>query len=186
MNKLLFILFISTGIFSQVVHRFSGDRFTHYKIDDWISYGPALSITSIDMDVNYVYFATTEGGILRYDIYRNIWDFPFTTSSGLRSNVIEKIVYSPNENFLYAKTVAGIDVYKPAQNYWLPASSMPSPVKPDPQLLNGIEKQKDFRFPAYFRPTNDYLPPFFTDRTFVYHINGVIFDRFNREFKFFT
>jgi hypothetical protein len=180
---LIFSLLFST-LFSQIVHRLAGDRFTHYKIDDWISYGPALDITSIDIDENYIYFATMGGGILRYDKYRNSWDFPYTTSSGLRSNIIEKIVYNPDENSMYAKTEYGIDVYRRAQNFWRPASTMPSPKKPDEREIAGIKKQKDFRFPAYFRPANDYLPPFFTDRTFLYHIDGTILDRYNREFKF--
>ena len=76
-SLLLVLLLNNSG--SQVVHRLKADRFTHYRMEDWISYAPALNITSIDIDNDYIYFATNSGGILRYDKYANEWDFPYTT-----------------------------------------------------------------------------------------------------------
>ena len=106
---------------AQIVHRLEADRFTHYRIDDWVSYAPALSITSIDIDPDYIYFGTTSGGILRYDKYANEWHYPYTTSSGLRSNQIYRVVYSAVDGFLYAQTPAGIDVFMPAEKFWRPS-----------------------------------------------------------------
>ena len=82
---------------------------------------PSLIINSVDIDEDYIYFATTSGGILRYNKYRDYWDYPYTTSNGLSSNKIRQIVYSYDDGFLYAQTPLGIDVYKRAQNYWQPS-----------------------------------------------------------------
>ena len=38
----------TASIFSQVVQTFKGDRFTHYEVDDWISYAPALNINATE------------------------------------------------------------------------------------------------------------------------------------------
>jgi hypothetical protein len=187
--KILLILFLATPIlYSQTIHHLTADRFTHYRIDDWISYAPALEITSIEIDQNYIYFGSRTGGILRYDKYEDSWDFPFTTSSGLRSNIIYQVAYNAEENFLYAETPAGIDVYKPAEKFWQPSTRSYLPAKRVPDKLeyeNFLRSQKSSnRFPVFYRPANRELPDFFTDRSFIYHLGGYVFDRYNRQFDF--
>ena len=120
LSLIIFLIFI-IPLHSQVIHRLDVDRFTHYRIDDWISYAPALHITSIDIGPDFIYFGSLGGGVLRYDKYANEWHFPHTTSNGLRSNKIKRIVYNADNNFLYARTPKGIDVYKPAEDFWQPA-----------------------------------------------------------------
>jgi hypothetical protein len=187
--KLILILFLaSPTLYSQVIHYLTADRFTHYKIDGWISYAPALEITSIEIDENFIYFGSRTGGILRYNKYNESWEFPYTTSSGLRSNTIYQVVYNVEENFLYAQTPAGIDVYKPAERFWQPSKRAYLPPKRNP----GKSAYKDFlqsdknsyRFPVYYRPTNRELPDFFTDRSFIYHLGGYVLDQYNRQFDF--
>ena len=51
---LAFILLNTIG-YGQIVHTFKGDRFTHYNMEDWISYAPALNINAIDTDEKYSY-----------------------------------------------------------------------------------------------------------------------------------
>jgi hypothetical protein len=179
----IFIFFQST-IFAQVVHRLDTDRFTHYRVDDWISYAPALKITSVDMDFEYVYFATLGGGILRFNKYDETWGYPFTTSAGLRSNNITQVVYNADDGFLYAKTPAGIDVYKPAERYWQPSyiNEMPRRREPNEMDLQGLNRS-DYRFPPLYRPSNEDLPDFFTDITLTYQLGGILFDQYNREFR---
>ncbi|MEJ2536604.1 MAG: hypothetical protein P8048_06070, partial [Calditrichia bacterium] len=41
-------------------------RRQQYALDDWISYMSGKQIVSVDIGVNYIYFATLDGGILRY------------------------------------------------------------------------------------------------------------------------
>lgn len=171
---------------AQIVNRFKGDRFTHYNIEDWISYAPALQINSIDIDEEYVNFATQNGGILRFDKYSNNWNFPFTTSSGLRSNTIFEVVYNEQDGNLYAFTPLGIDVLRFSENYWqpYPGDKMPSKRQPAISEIADINRGKDFRFPPFFRPGNDFFPNFFTDRTIIFMPPATIIDKENREYKF--
>ena len=189
MLKTIVILLLTTPVlYSQSIHYLTADRFTHYRIDDWISYAPALEITSVEIDQNYIYFGSRTGGILRYNKYDDSWDFPYTTSSGLRSNIIYQVVYNANENFLYAETPAGIDVYKPAEKFWQPSSRSYLPAKRSPDKLeyeNYLRGDKNNnRFPVFYRPTIRELPDFFTDISFIYHLGGYVFDQYNRQFDF--
>jgi hypothetical protein len=180
-----FLLIFNCGM-SQVVQTFKGDRFTHYYIDDWISYAPALNITSIDTDEKYVYFATKKGGILRFDKYREQWEFPYTTSSGLRSNKVLEVVYNQYDGYLYARTPKGVDVLKFAENYWQKHTSNEMPEKRQPKIseIADLQKGVDFRFPPFFRPDNDFFPNFFTERSVMFIPPDKILDSENREFKF--
>ena len=72
MIKIILTILLATQIiYSQVIQRLTADRFTQYKIDDWVSYAPALEISSVEIDENYIYFGTRLGGILRYNKYTN-------------------------------------------------------------------------------------------------------------------
>jgi ligand-binding sensor domain-containing protein len=157
-------------------------------MDDWVSYAPALHITSVELDDNYIYFGSRRGGILRLDKYTEQWADPYTISSGLRSNTILKVVYDRDQGLLYAKTPKGIDVYRPAENFWRPApdSKMPSPQRPSRQDLSSISQNDNdrFRFPPLYRPSNSELPDFFTRVDLMYHLGGTFFDRQNRQYHF--
>ena len=170
---------------AQVVQRFKGDRYTHYYPDDWVSYACALEISSIDIDEDYIYFASLGGGILRYEKYRNYWDTPLTTSNGLGSNLIYEIVYNPDDGKVYARTSSGIYEYWKADRWWRPSSrsTMPPAKQPSPEELKGIVRGKDYYFPPYFRPPNGFLPDFFTNVSLMYLPDGTVFDQYNRQFS---
>jgi ligand-binding sensor domain-containing protein len=186
--KLIFV-FISTHLlFAQSIQFLTADRFTHYRIDDWISYATALEIISVEIDNNYIYFGSRNGGILRFNKYDGKWEYPYTTSSGLRSNTIYQIVYSEYDDFLYAQTPVGIDVLKPAERFWQPSSKSYLPDSRYPnrtEIENYLRSDVDpYRFPVYYRPANRELPDFFTERFFIYHLGGYVFDQYNRQFNF--
>jgi len=185
--QMIFIMItgIASLINAQVVHTLEVHRFTHYRPDDWISYAYALYINSIDIDEDYIYFATQDGGILRYDKYRNYWAYPYTTSNGLRSNRVLEIVYNANDGNMYARTDKGIDVLRFADGYCKPASIKTMPQRRAPNLseLSEMNRKKKLRYPLYFRPPNSYLPDFFTSIYYNYHLDGTIYDRENREYK---
>jgi len=187
--KIILILILAVPfLYSQPIQYLTADRFTHYRLNDWVSYAPALEITSIEIDENYIYFGSRIGGILRYNKYENRWDFPFTTSSGLRSNIIYQVVYNAEENFLYAKTPVGIDVFKPAEKFWRPSTRSYLPAKRIPKKSEYEEflrsDKNNNRFPLFYRPSNRELPDFFTERSFIYHLGGYVFDHYNRQFNF--
>jgi len=183
---IIFVNLIIVSSFAQIVNRLSVDRYTHYRIDEWISYAPALYITSVEIDPDYIYFGTRHGGILRYDKYANTWDYPHTTSSGLRSNFIKRIAYDPDTDFLYAKTRSGIDVYKPADRFWQPASlkKMPRQRRPKKDDTINLQNSSEYHFPPLFRPPNNALPDFFTPVSMIYQKPDIIYDQFNRIFYF--
>jgi ligand-binding sensor domain-containing protein len=160
-------------------------RFHHYEIDDWVTYAPALDIISISVGEDYIYCGTRFGGILRYHIYDNFWDYPFTTSNGLKSNQILDIVYDSQNNKIYAETIEGINQYNYAFNYWefigpgnLPPQRYPLSSDLEDYLQNG-----NFRFPEFYRPQIKELPDFFTDIKYVFRPPNEILDEQNRIFK---
>jgi len=188
-SRLLFFLLLLVNFLpAQVIHHLTVDRFTHYNINDWISYAPALYITSVDIDENFIYFGSRNGGILRLDKYSEKWEPPFTTSSGLRSNTILEVVYSQNDGSLYAKTPEGIDVYRPAEKFWRPAIDfrMPSARTPSREdIVNSTQNNGSrFQFPPLYRPSNSELPDFFTRMSIMYHLGGMFYDRHNRQYYF--
>ena len=189
MQKFIFFIFLLLLAVSmpkaQVIQKIYFDRFTHYNIDDWITYAPATDITAVEVGDDYVYFGTRLGGILRYHLYDDYWDFPFTTSSGLRSNRILALSYDAANRKLYAKTPKGIDVYNFAFQYWMPSgiNTMPAPRQPDPEEIKYYRKEKGkARFPAYYRPSLSELPDLFTDRAYMFRAPDEILDPYNRIF----
>jgi len=184
----IFLFFLLNILTAQVIHRLTADRFTQYTINDWVSYAPALFITSIDIDENFIYFASQNGGILRFDKYSEKWVSPFTTSSGLSSNTVFKVVYNQIDGSLYAQTPKGIDVYRPAEKFWRSTTDfrMPPVRTASRQDVSGYFQQNDreFGFPPLYRPSNDELPDFFTRVSLMYHLGGIFYDRHNRQYHF--
>lgn len=170
---------------AQVIHQMDFDRFSHYKIDDWITYAPATVITSVDIGEEYAYFGTLNGGILRYDLYENNWEYPYTTSSGLSSNRILRVVFDAASQRLYAQTSAGIDEYNRGFNYWQPSYSDELPPRRAPQDVEiaDFQSRKNYRFPPYYRPALAELPDFFTDRDLLFRPPDEVLDTYNRIFK---
>ncbi|RQW00761.1 MAG: hypothetical protein EH225_10165, partial [Calditrichaeota bacterium] len=95
------------------------ERRQQYALDDWISYLPAKQIVRIAVGRNYIYFATLDGGILRYELFQNYWDYPFTTSNGLISNRVLDVAYDFSNSFLWAVTDLDTCVFKPAEQEWV-------------------------------------------------------------------
>jgi len=181
---LCFFLFLVTTVSAQVVQTMYFDRFTHYDLDDWITYAPGTDITAVEIGEDYVYFGTRFGGILRYHLYENYWDFPFTTSSGLRSNAILKLSYDENNRKLYAQTSKGVDVFDFGFNYWQPFNGTMPPQR-QPLNIEVTEFKKDKRsnqFPPYYRPSFSELPDFFTGREYLFRPPNEIVDSYNRIF----
>lgn len=187
MRKILLasILILSLNqISAQVIHRMQFDRFSHYRIDDWITYAPARFINSIDVGDDYVFFGTRRGGILRYHLYEHYWDYPFTTSNGLSSNRISRVVYDASSQKWYARTNKGIDVYNPGFEYWEKSrhDQLPARRQPDPNEVQEYRQQRNYHFPVFYRPGLAELPDFFGGRDYEFRPPRDILDRDNRLF----
>ncbi len=179
------ILLLSFSARAQVVHQMQFDRFSHSAPDDWITYAPTTDITDIDLGDDFVYFATLRGGILRYHLYEHYWDYPFTTSNGLRSNHILHLSFDIHTHQLYAETVKGIDLFNPSLGYWQPAqrSALPPRQQPLSEEVRTYRQNPNFHFPEFYNPGNRELPDFFMPRGFVFNPPKDILDPFNRSFQ---
>jgi ligand-binding sensor domain-containing protein len=63
-------------------------------------------------------YAATSGGITRYNLYSNEWDFPWTISDGLPDNFIISIAYDENTDYVWCSTQLGISVYRSNWKKW--------------------------------------------------------------------
>ena len=176
---LLFLLLAQIS-FSQVIHRISFDRFSHYDADDWITYAYSNNVTSIDIGVENVYFGTSRGGILRYNLFDDEWLFPLTTSSGLRSNQIIRVVFDHKTDQLFAITNKGVDVFNRAFQYWQPAhAGLPERMGPEYPKQN----KNDFRYPEFSRPPIADWPNFFPNANYELMLDGTIYNPDNEQFN---
>ena len=84
------------------------------------------------------------------------------------------------------QTPAGIDVYMPAENFWRPSEKKYMPFQRTPQTSSlddpmGMDK---YRFPVYSRPPNRLLPDFFAQYPLMYQPPDILYDEFNRQYRF--
>ncbi|MDZ7303802.1 MAG: hypothetical protein ONB44_16835 [candidate division KSB1 bacterium] len=120
--KRLFLFFLTTFLFiaaslGQTYTPNSASRNDKYRPGDWVSYGVARYIGSVAVGTQYAYFGSTEG-ILRYDIFRNRWEAPYTTSDGLADNQILAVAYDGTTGVLFCSTPAGISSQHPSSLRW--------------------------------------------------------------------
>jgi len=148
----------------RVTYRTDHHRRMQYALDDWVSYMKSKHISSIAVGSNYIYFATLDGGILRYHLYENYWDYPYTTSNGLSSNRVLDVAYDDDTGYLWAVTSVDTCIYKPAEEEWLCKKeadfwSYKFPERPQPGSSRRIEY-------------NVFYPKSFLDRLPLYFANG--------------
>lgn len=181
MKTTVYLFLISVCILqAQVVNKITFDRFTHYEADDWITYGYSNYITSIDIGPENIYFGTTAGGILRYNLFDEEWLFPMTTSNGLRSNHVINVVFDYETNQLFARTDRGIDVFNLAFQYWQPGGDK-LPVRRSADYA--YQRSDDYRFPAFSRPPVSNWPNFFPEKNYQIMLDGKIYDPDNQLYE---
>ncbi|GAB4377259.1 MAG: hypothetical protein Kow0042_24720 [Calditrichia bacterium] len=140
------------------------ERRMRYALDDWLSYMQTNHVNSIAVGTNYIYFGTLDGGILRYQLFQNYWDYPFTTSNGLPSNRVLTVAYDQGTGYLWAITESDnrIDtcIFKPAEQEWLcqaeadywPYTFPGVPTGPDTGIGYNVfyPREKIYQLPSYF------------------------------------
>jgi ligand-binding sensor domain-containing protein len=92
-------------------------RNERYRPGDWVSYSVARYITSVAVGMQHAYFGSSEG-ILRYNVFHDRWDPPFTTSDGLPDNQIFAVAFDASTSFLWCSTHEGISRLNPASLRW--------------------------------------------------------------------
>ena len=64
---------------------------TKYRPFDWLLFREHGRINSMSEGYEYLYIGTSNGGIHRYNLYGNQYDFPITTAQGLVNNNINSV-----------------------------------------------------------------------------------------------
>jgi hypothetical protein len=121
---------VQTAVFAQYIRRNSyyteHQRRLQYALDDWTSYLEGKQVNSMVVGTSYIYFGTLDGGILRYHLFQNFWDYPYTTSNGLSGNRILEVTFDEGSGIVGAITQSLDDPYSPtdtcifvpAENEW--------------------------------------------------------------------
>lgn len=158
------------------------ERRSKYALDDWISYLQSKEIVSMAVGYDYIYFATNDGGILRYELYKNFWDYPYTTSNGLPSNTVLDVAYDLTNNLLWAVTPEDTCIFKPAEQEWLCQSQgslwpFTFPEKKIPQDTQII--QQNIFYPSEYL---NRLPHFFANGNYTLISDWRIMDEYFDEY----
>ena len=75
-----------------------------YRPFDWLLFKEPGKINSLSEGYEYLYIATSHGGIYRYSLYSNQYDFPITTAQGLQSNNITGVHFDHNTGIIWASS----------------------------------------------------------------------------------
>ena len=158
-------------------------RRMQYRLDDWISILPAHQFTDIAVGQQYLYFASLDGGIWRFNLYQNDWDYPFTTSNGLPSNRVFQVAYDDVRGILWAITDVDTAIFdfasrewrrkkeSPFWNYRFPAITVPDTGKTLPRNI--------FLSEVFLKR----LPPFIADSAFTLDADWELTDPHFRTYR---
>ena len=75
-----------------------------YRPFDWLLFKEPGKINSLSEGYEYLYIATSHGGIYRYSLYSNQYEFPITTAQGLQSNNITGVHFDHNTGIIWASS----------------------------------------------------------------------------------
>ena len=133
-----------------------------YELEDWISYGVFRHVTSMDRDDEYLYIGTT-GGVMRYDHWKEQWDTPLTTSSGLPDNRVSDVVVDIENREIVFFTLRGSIRFDPFLERFRTGGALP-PIPPVedfdyPELFPDIDLNY-YRFDGGAYLTDPYLRRF--------------------------
>ena len=107
---LIFFLMLTINLHGQPEPEFSPF--------DWVTYRQTGRIQSITEGFAYIYFATEEGGILRYHTFQNQFDDPITQAQGLSSNNIRSLHFDRETGTLWVATKHSLDYSYTREGNW--------------------------------------------------------------------
>lgn len=166
----------------QFEFRTEHERRLKYALDDWLSFMKSKHVSAITVGTNYIYFGMQDGGILRYKLFSDYWDFPFTTSNGLPSNTVLDVAYDQETGYLWAVTDVDTCLFKPAEQEWLCKSEVKYwnykfPQRPQPDTVESI--QFNVFYPARFLQM---LPNYFANGAYTITGEWTVMDEYFDEF----
>ncbi len=106
-----FILFLLTAVV------LSQPR-AKYRPFDWLLFKETGKINSLSEGYEYLYIATSGGGISRFSLYSNQYDFPITTAQGLASNSVNSVHFDLNTGIVWASSPGVIQYSYTREGDW--------------------------------------------------------------------
>ena len=104
-----FFLFLST-VCAQVDQRF--------ELFDWEIFGKNESINSMSEGYQYIYFATSNNGILRYNKFSRSFDKNLYLGQGIKSKKLNQIYFDRNTGILWLVGDKGLEFSNSREGNW--------------------------------------------------------------------
>ena len=98
--------------------------FTHaqslnsFRSFDWVLYKAPGAITSFSAGYTFVYIGTSSGGVKRFNLYGNYFDYPLSTAQGLKNNNIEAVHFDKTTGLLWVSTPGYIQYSFSREDNW--------------------------------------------------------------------
>ncbi len=89
-----------------------------YRPFDWLLFKEPGNINSLSEGYEYLYIGTSSGGIYRYSLYSNQYDFPITTAQGLNDNRITSVYFDHNTGIIWASSPGFIQYSYTREGDW--------------------------------------------------------------------
>ena len=105
-------------LFLMLTINLHGQPESEFSPFDWVTYRQTGRIQSITEGFAYIYFATEEGGILRYHTFQNQFDDPITQAQGLSSNNIRSLHFDRETGTLWVATKHSLDYSYTREGNW--------------------------------------------------------------------
>lgn len=89
-----------------------------YRPFDWLLFKEPGRINSLSEGYEYLYIATSHGGIYRYSLYSNQYDFPITSAQGLQNNNITSVHFDHNTGIIWASSSGFLEYSYTREGDW--------------------------------------------------------------------
>ena len=89
-----------------------------YRPFDWLLFRESGNINSLSEGYEYLYIGTSHGGIYRYSLYSNQYDFPITTAQGLSDNNITSVYFDHNTGIIWSSSPGFIQYSYTREGDW--------------------------------------------------------------------
>lgn len=89
-----------------------------YRPFDWLLFKEPGRINSLSEGFEFLYVGTSHGGIYRYNLYSNQYDFPITSAQGLKNNNISSVHFDQNTGILWSASVGGLQYSFTREGDW--------------------------------------------------------------------
>ena len=89
-----------------------------YRPFDWLLFRESGIINSLSEGYEYLYIGTSHGGIYRYSLYSNQYDFPITTAQGLSGNNITSVYFDHNTGIIWSASPGFIQYSYTREGDW--------------------------------------------------------------------